>query len=89
MLFLFKKYEMFPCSKVYPFFITAISIFFSDLGAPSQVLAFSFVDTLLGLSGPAMCLCFTLVPQRTAKLTEGGDSAGAGGTGKWWGRSTP
>ncbi|CAL1154419.1 unnamed protein product [Cladocopium goreaui] len=37
----------------------------------TQVLAFSFVDTLLGLSGPAMCLCFTLVPQRTAKLTEG------------------
>ena len=68
---------------------------FHYLGARSsrrQVLAFSFVDTLLGLSGPAMCLCFTLVPQRTAKLTEGGDWAGTGGTGgtgKWWGRSTP
>lgn len=39
----------------------------------SKVLTFSCIDTLLGLSGPALCLCFTLVPHRTTKLTEGGE----------------
>ena len=43
-----------------------------------QVLTFSCIDTLLGLSGPALCLCFTLVPHRTTKLTEGGEGWGKG-----------
>eukprot|EP00435_Cladocopium_sp_Y103_P026517 s2411_g6.t1 len=54
-----------PCA---PF---AAMLLTSRCSKETQVLAFSFVDTILGLSGPAMCLCFTLVPQRTAKLTEG------------------
>lgn len=45
---------------------------------PKKVLTFSCIDTLLGLSGPALCLCFTLVPHRTTKLTEGGEGWGKG-----------
>ncbi|CAJ1327564.1 unnamed protein product [Effrenium voratum] len=38
----------------------------------AQVWAFSLVDTFLGLSGPAMSLCFAVVPARTPeRLTEG------------------
>ncbi|CAK9007630.1 Hypothetical protein (Fragment), partial [Durusdinium trenchii] len=37
----------------------------------TEVWTFSIVDMLSGLSGPALCLCFTLVPRRTTKLTEG------------------
>eukprot|EP00434_Breviolum_minutum_P000207 symbB.v1.2.000173.t2/scaffold9.1/size550961/29 len=54
-----------PCA---PF---AAMIITSRCSQETQVLTFSCIDTLLGLSGPALCLCFTLVPHRTTKLTEG------------------